>query len=266
MEKLKIALLSAFIGAPGKEELKITQTCLEKMKGYGVDIFLYNGNNIDLLKEHVEPELVLRNEDIGKTSFFKSIKDYFRFYQSQYPSSEVTHNRLLAKIPKMQFYKLIGEGYDYYIWLDSKFTLLDSWMDYIFDLIEKNGDHALQVCYHSERSNIREEYDYMRYHIKHKSEIVSSRYVLKDMYYQIQKYFSDPAFVDNKLFEAGFLLYSKKILLHKDFLDEWYAHNYYYTIQDQLSLPYLLNKYNIDVCPLKQSVFDLPGTKYGYND
>ena len=195
-----------------------------------------------------------------------NLVDKIRFRQFIYPTYEATRNRLVAKLPKMQFYKLLDKEYDYYIWLDSKFTLLDDWLEYVLKLIKQYGEHDLVICKHSERNSIASEYEYMRYYMVKKDTNLCPKYVLKDMYYQVQGYISDSGFTDNHLFEAGFLLYSASILNHKDFLDAWYAHNYYYTIQDQLSLPYLLHKHNIDVLPLEESVYQLPGTHYGYWD
>lgn len=265
--KYRIALLSAYIGSPGKNELKMTEGCRKRLADYGVDVFLFNNTNIDLLMPYVQPAPEAKpptlKTDIG---FVKNLLDKIRFHQFIYPTEEATRNRLVAKLPKMQFYRLLDKDYDYYIWMDSKFTLLDNWLDVILKWIEQYGQHDLVICKHSERDSIASEYEYMRYYMVKKDDNLCPKYVLKDMYYQVQEYLSDSKYVDNKLYEAGFILYSKNILKHKDFLDSWYAHNYYYTIQDQLSLPYLLQKHNIDVCPLAKSVYKLPGTHYWYYD
>ncbi len=263
----KIALLSAFIGNPGKNELKMTEGCRKKLEDYGVDVFLFNNTNIDLLVPFAQPALESKPPTL-KTDrgFMGNLVDKIRFRQFIYPTEDATKNRLMAKLPKMQFYKLLDKEYDFYIWMDSKFTLKDNWLDVILNWIEQYGQHDLVICKHSERNSISSEYEYMRYYMVKKDDNLCPKYVLKDMYYQVQKYLSDSKYVDNSLFEAGFMLYSKNILKHKEFLDAWYAHNYYYTIQDQLSLPYLLQKHNIDVCPLEEIVYKLPGTKYGYLD
>lgn len=261
----RIALLSAYIGNPGKNELKITDGCRTKMEMYGVDSFLFNESHRELLEACVLPNDGFRpNDDEKKRNLVKEWVDSIRFRQFMYPTEKATRNRLIAKIPKMQFYKLLDKEYDFYVWMDSKFTLLDNWLEVILQWIEQYGKHDLVVCCHSERNSIVSEYEYMKFHVRKKSKIICSKYVLRDMYYQVQDYLSDSGFTDNRLFEAGFLLYSNNILRHKDFLDEWYAHNYYYTIQDQLSLPFLLQKHSLDVCPLEYSVYKLPGTHYGY--
>jgi hypothetical protein len=71
---------------------------------------------------------------------------------------------------------------------------------------------------------------------------------------QVNFYLSDSNFVDNKLFGLGFFIYSKKLVENKDYniFTDWFLHNCYWSIQDQLSLPYLLNKHKINY-----KIFDL---------
>lgn len=263
----RIALLSAYIGSPGKNELKMTEGCRKNLESYGVDVYLFNESQLELLELFAIPDAAFKPNGVEKKrSRMRDWVDNVRFRQFMYPAEKATRNRLIAKLPKMQFYKLLDKEYDFYIWMDSKFTLLDNWLDGVLKWIELYGQHDLVICQHSERRSIESEYVYMKHHARKKSKNICSKYVLKDMHYQIQDYLSDAGFTDDQLYEAGFLLYSRNILNHKDFLDAWYAHNYYYTIQDQLSLPYVLQKYHIDVCPLQHSVYQLPGTRYGYHD
>lgn len=267
MENYRIALLSAFIGNPGKNELKITEGCRQRLNDFGVDVYLFNNTNEDLLEPFVVPGTIPAEVLVNKRnrSWLREKVDDVRFRQYKYPSPEANRNRLVAKLPKMQFHKLLDKSYDYYVWLDSKFTLLEDWPESLLELIRKHGRHELVVCSHSERNSIKDEFEYMKYYMRKKSDNLCSKYVLKDMYYQVSDYLSDPGFVDDVLYECGFLLFSEKILSHEDFLNAWYAHNYYYTIQDQLSFPYLLRKFDVDVCPLDKMVSQLEGTLYGYH-
>ena len=215
----RIALLSAYIGSPGKNELKMTEGCRKRLEEYGVDVFLFNNTNIDLLMPFIQPATESKPPTL-KTNrgFVGNLVDKIRFRQFICPTYEATRNRLVAKLPKMQFYKLLDKEYDYYIWLDSKFTLLDDWLEYVLKLIKQYGEHDLVICKHSERNSIASEYEYMRYYMVKKDTNLCPKYVLKDMYYQVQGYISDPSFTDNHLFEAGFLLYSASILNHKDLI------------------------------------------------
>lgn len=260
--KYKIALLSAFIGTPGKSELKITPECQQELKDFGVDIYLFNNTNKSMLEQYYTPSI--ENPNPSK-SYFETMLDNVRFKQSIFPSEEANYSRLLAKLPKMQFYKFIPNDYDYYIWCDSKFTLCRRWLDYVLFLIERYKEYDFLVSEHSERSSIKEELDYMIYYMKkHNSENLCSKYNMAEMHYQVRTYLKDKKFKDNKLFELGFLIFSKNILKQKEFLDDWYGHNYFFTIQDQLSLPYLCFKHKIKVCSIKQRIYDMPFTMYNY--
>lgn len=265
---MKIALLSAFVGRPGADELKITDGCRRRLDDIGVDLYLFNNTNLNVLEPHVVPDVVPAEAPIHKREYnwLREKMVDIRFRQYKYPTHEANRNRLVAKLPKMQFQKLLAKPYDYYVWFDSKFTLLDEWPDVLLKMIGLYGQHELVLCPHSERNCIKDEFEYMKYYMRKKSDNLCSKYVLKDMYYQVADYLSDPGFIDDALYECGFLLFSDKILLHDDFLNAWYAHNYYYSIQDQLSIPYLLKKFNVDVCPLDTKVYQLEGTKYGYRN
>lgn len=260
---LKIALLSAFIGSPGKTGLKITESCQRELENYGIDCFLFTDNHRESLEAVSQPSVQIEQK---RRTVFEDTFHRFFFRQSFYPSKESTHNRLLAKLPKILFYKLIPQEYDFYIWVDSKFTLLDGWIKSVLDIIETCGVFDMAVCRHSERVSIWSEYKYMERHMREGSANLCSKYVLADLYRQVRNYLSDSSFIDDSLYECGCLFFSRAILNHKDFLEAWYAHNYYYSIQDQLSFPYLIKKYNINVFPLSYSVYHLPGTKYGYCD
>ncbi len=260
--KYKIALISAFIGAPGKSELKITPECQQELKDYGVDVYLFNNANKSTLEQYYTPSI--ENPNPAK-SHIETMLDNIRFKQSVFPSEEANYNRLLAKLPRMQFYKFIPNDYDYYVWCDSKFTLCSHWLDYVLFLIERYKEYDFLVSEHSERSSIKDELDYMIYYMKkYNSENLCSKYNMAEMHHQVRTYLKDRKFKDNKLFETGFLVFSKNILKQKEFLDDWYGHNYFFTIQDQLSLPYLCFKHNIKFYPVKQRIYDMPFTMYDY--
>ena len=268
-ERYKIALISAFIGNGGgrNTEISLTPECEKELQAYEVDVFRFNDENVDLLKPYFVPEI--KKEGIYKQSWLDKLEynfnAKFRFKQKLYPTEEDNYTRLIAKIPKIMFYKVVPNDYDYYIWCDSKFTLCEHWLKYVLFLIDRYSKYDILVSEHSERTSIRQELDYMVYHIKkYNDKNLSSRYNMNNMHYQVKSYLSDKRFNDNKLFELGCIIYSKRILQYKNFLEEWYAHNYYYTIQDQLSFPYLCRKHNVNVLGVKQRIYDLPFTTYFY--
>lgn len=152
------------------------------------------------------------------------------------------HPRLKGKIPKMLEWE-DDYNYDYYIWVDSKFTLYDGIITKLMDGI---GDADLCLFNHPNRSSIASEYEFMSTLMKGGDTYLNERYVGENMRTQYSRYINDKTYVDNKLFACGCFVYSKRLVENTDYnlMKEWFYHNALYSIQDQLSLPYLLNKFN----------------------
>jgi hypothetical protein len=150
-------------------------------------------------------------------------------------------SRLKGKIPKMLEWSLEND-YDYYIWVDSKFTLQDGIIE---QLLKGIDGHDLCLFNHPYRSTVSDELGFMNGLMQRGDQYLISRYQGEDMDKQVADYLGDPDFVDNRLFACGCFIYSKKLVENKDYnlLKEWFYHNTIYSIQDQLSLPYLLSKF-----------------------
>lgn len=149
--------------------------------------------------------------------------------------------RLRAKIPKMLEWDL-NEDYDYYIWVDSKFTLLDGIIE---KLLEGIKDKDLCLFRHPSRSSIKDEAEIIVKLMKDGNTYFTKRYRDEPMIEQVNRYLSDKDFVDDKLFSCGVFMYSKELVKNKEYnlMKEWFLHNVMYSIQDQLSMPYLLSKF-----------------------
>lgn len=168
--------------------------------------------------------------------------DIVSYTDQNTPSRHLSvHSRLKGKIPKMLEWENGGD-YDYYIWVDSKFTLLDGIIE---QMINGIGEHDLCLFNHPERSSIKVELEFMNTLMGQGNQYLISRYQGEDMDNQVNEYLSDPEFIDDKLFSCGCFIYSKKLIENKNYnlLKEWFYHNAKYSIQDQLSLPYLLTKF-----------------------
>ncbi len=186
----------------GHSELKINNH--EELKKYNVDVVLYNDANT--------------------------------------PTRSLSlHSRLKGKIPKMLEWTLDNE-YDYYIWVDSKFTLQDGIIE---QLLNGLGEHDLCLFNHPYRSSVSAELSFMNDLMKRGDQYLISRYQGEDMDKQVSNYLADPDFIDNQLFACGCFIYSKRLVENQDhnLMKEWFYHNTIYSIQDQLSLPYLLAKF-----------------------
>lgn len=273
-EKIKIAIISAYIGNGGTSgDLKFTPQAKAELADYGVDVYYFNDKNIDVLNPFFEPT-ISRDEVVNESWRSKILsKIYsFRYKQSVYPSEKDNYTRLIAKIPKILFYKVVPQKYDYYIWLDSKFTIEEHWLKYILWLLNKYKGYDIVTSRHSERCSIKEEFDFMKTIMEstddslYNSKIdLQKKYDLKTIWEQIYVYLNDIEFVDDMLYELTMIIYSKSMLDKQYFSEEWYAHNYYYSIQDQVSFPFLVKKHKINVCPVYQRVFDMPFAIHEYS-
>lgn len=152
-------------------------------------------------------------------------------------------NRLKSKVPKMIEWKNTKEEpYDYYIWIDSKFTIKSGFIE---KMLEGIKGYDLCLFEHPERNTIKEELDFMTSLMNQGDTYLLSRYNVGDITNQVNKYLSDTTFIDNKLFACGCFIYTKELVANKEdnLMTEWILHNYSYSPQDQLSMPYLLQKY-----------------------
>jgi hypothetical protein len=165
------------------------------------------------------------------------------------------HPRLRAKIPKMIVWE-DHPGYDYYIWLDSRFSILDE------SAVERLVDECINkdVCFfkHCGRTSVKQEVDFVLELMKNGNKYLLDRYKGERMKEQVDYYYEDSTWKDTILFECGIFIYSKKIVENKMYnvMKEWFYHNCLWSVQDQLSLPYLVHKFNINYGVLPGNVYD----------
>lgn len=166
------------------------------------------------------------------------VADSFFLDDESYPARPSLSPRLQAKIPKMLGYEMIP-GYDYYIWLDSSFSLADpgavAW------LVQACAGRDMAVFKHPHRGSIREELNYIVEAMSAGDRYLTERYQKEPLREQVALYLADPAFRDDALYAMGAFVYSKEMLARpeKNVMPLWYYHNARYSIQDQLSFPYL---------------------------
>lgn len=183
----------------------------------------------------IEPSL--SNNDF---SFFKVCYNN----DNTYSRVNSLHPRLKAKIPKMMAW-LEHPGYDYYIWVDSMFTILDGFVEYMMESI--NEDYDLFLFAHTKRSTIKDELAYLNVQINSGVKYIVDRYGGELIKEQVELYLADKTFIDNFLFAGGCFMYSNRLVQNKNYnmMTDWLLHNTLYSVQDQLSLPYLLHKHQI---------------------
>ena len=161
------------------------------------------------------------------------------------------HPRLKAKIPKMLEWKFIDS--DWYVWMDSSVRLKEE--DPVDEILSSAGDSPLCLFKHSYGNSIEYEAKRVLNDLKEKREYISKRYKGEAIKEQLVHYYGDNEFVDNKLFGMTFFAYHRSA---SSLMQEWFMHNLIWSIEDQISFPYVLFKSG-----LKYSVFD--GTVDGGN-
>jgi len=153
--------------------------------------------------------------------------------------------RLRAKIPKMIVWEDYPD-YDYYIWIDAGFSISYN------SCIERMIDECLDVnaCFfrHSSRTSVRQELEFVTSCMKDGNSYLLSRYEGERMIEQVENYLKDCSWIDDVLFECGTFIYSKNLVKNKEYniMKEWFYQNCIYSVQDQLSLPYLIHKFNVN--------------------
>lgn len=152
--------------------------------------------------------------------------------------------RTKGKIPKMLNWKFVDA--DYYIWVDSKFNITNP--KFVDWMIDKIGDCDIGLFKHYVRSSIRDELDYMMNEMKKGNHYLLSRYIGEPMTEQVNFYLNDESFKDNKLFACGIFIYKKQLVNRPcNIMNDWLTENIIWSVQDQLSLPYLLHKHNTNL-------------------
>lgn len=183
--------------------------------------------------------------------------DFFFYNNGNLPTRQSSFTpRMNAKIPKMLGW-MLNPGYDYYIWMDDRFGM--SRPDAVAWFIQNIKGHDALFFKHPFRNTIKQECDYMLRLLNNKSRIFEERLNGEDIEKQINIYLSDHRYADNKLFCGGSFCYSSELVKNTDynFMKEWFFHTCYYSIRDQLSLPYLIYQFNINYKIIKDNVFNL---------
>ena len=177
-----------------------------------------------------------------------------------YPRINSLHPRLQAKIPKMLVWE-VAPDYDIYIWMDSSIKLIKH--DSINWLIEQLNGNYITLFKHNFRSSIRDELEYIKEHYEKHSRYLINRYKNEPLQEQVDLYLSDSSFNDVNLYQGGIFIYDIKNKPElKLFFKDWFYHCARYSIQDQLSLPYLLHKHHINPKIINENIYKSEYIKY----
>ena len=205
-----------------------------------------------------KPDYIDMPQQYGDLFFYKT----YNYNDNNYPLRDKSlHPRLKGKIPKMLDW-MHDTIADYYIWIDAPFEIVSH--DFIQNTLKAIGDNDMCLCKHSKRSSIKAEFEYVKNYMS--DVYLNSRYSGENMDTQINLYLEDKSFIDNNLFEMGFFIYSKKLVENKNYnlMTDWFFHNCLYSIQDQLSIPYLLHKHDVKYTTFGFNVFGNPDLRYKF--
>jgi hypothetical protein len=237
---------------------------LKENPDWAVHEVFTNNNGLTILAKSESrsvPKVLVISANIG-TSDEKGIADqegadvtFVHFNDIKYPlRKKVLHPRLIGKIPKMLAWELYP-GYDFYIWLDNQFTF--SKPDSVKWFISQLGKADAAFFIHPHRNTIESEMRFCVDNMNAGNQYLIDRYELEDMEGQVNNYLADPTFHDNLLIAAGAFIYRESLIKNRDrnIMTDWYYHNCRWSVQDQLSLPYLLQKYKIDFNLIHEDIF-----------
>lgn len=180
-------------------------------------------------------------------------KDFSYFY---YTDTNVNHDKWkVKKLPEFSFIdnfsdrrnakiiKILGflfeQNYDYYVWMDSSIRLKVN-IKTIFDSI--GYDYEFCVFKHGLRNNIIDEAKELIYYGLDKKDLIIE---------QINNYDQK----NYELYELPFFIY-KNTQKTQNFLYSWYEQISKYSSRDQLSFPYCVDKYNIQIKKFEGSVYN----------
>jgi len=187
------------------------------------------------------------------------------YVNSNFPLRDKSlHPRLKGKIPKMLEWMNVEA--DYYVWIDYPLEIITN--DF-YKIVDELEDCDICLFKHVERGSIFDELNFMEHemNIKNNTYIIS-RYENEPIRQQVELYFNDSNFTDNNLFNMGFFIYSKNLVKNKDYniMKDWFFHNTIYSIQDQISFPYLLSKHKVKYKLFNSgNVYQNPYTIYNWN-
>lgn len=148
------------------------------------------------------------------------------------------HPRMKAKIPKMLEWQRVKA--DWYIWLDSSIKIKNN---RIIDWILNTADgQPLCLFKHSYANSIAEEARRVRDNLAREVTYIKQRYAGEPITEQVIHYYGDPEFKDDKLFGMTMFAYTSEA---GPLMKEWFHHNVVWSLQDQISFPYVLQKSGI---------------------
>lgn len=176
-----------------------------------------------------------------------------RFTDENFPPRSCMHPRLQAKIPKMFAWELIP-GMDLYLWIDASFTVWrPSTTQWFIDTL---GDADAAFFPHTDRTSIRAEAEMLQKAVAAGDSYLCNRY--RGEWVDQQLAAIPPDYPDDRLYCGGAFIYRNQDNVRAA-LSDWWFHTSRYHVVDQLALPYVLWKNQVNVRPLPGGFYSRSG-------
>lgn len=156
--------------------------------------------------------------------------------------------RLLAKIPKC-FALDLRPGYDAYLWIDASLALSRS--DSVRWFLDQMDGRTLAIFRHPHRNTVGEEADFLRTKLPH-SRYLQKRYLGEDLDGLMAA--MGPEAVTLPLYAAGCFCYKAQSDV-PEALREWWGWVTRYHANDQLSLPYVLQRWMVAPAVIDEDIY-----------
>ena len=160
--------------------------------------------------------------------------------------------RLNAKIPKCRpdFFLSTNKT----VWVDASMKVDSKWL--LRQTKNHISDNSIVLFRHPERSSILQESSYCANFEKYRNWPIQ----------QQVNFYKSLGFKDDFGLWAGGLLIRNSSEEMIDFGNSWLIENFIWSIQDQISLPYLAWKQDLNLIPLTENLYNAPITFFGHKE
>jgi hypothetical protein len=175
--------------------------------------------------------------------------DVYRLNETTFPLRKALTPHAQSKIPKCFGWDLYP-NYDYYIWVDASYQLLDGATDF---LLKELGDNDIVVFPHPFHQTVKDEAEFLERELP-KSNYLQRRYsgeLLNELYTQLDPH--DPIY-------HGAIFAYKNTPEVQQVLKEWWYYSSRFHLDDQLSWTKVLHDLKVKV--MDKKINEYPYWKY----
>lgn len=176
--------------------------------------------------------------------------DYHCFTDDDFPPATGLTPRLQYRIPKTHGWQMKPD-YEYYIWLDGAVTLLRE--DCATWYLDQLGDGDIAFFSHPNRKTVKEEVEHIEEHLMLGKPYITTRYK-NGFHREFLDRITKEGYPDTILYASTVFIYRNTPRVQSALADWWYLGSRYFTC-DQVQLPYVMWKYNLDVRILGEPIY-----------